>query len=278
MNKRLTGIIVAIVLAAIGTVALVAFVRNAEERAQAGEELVEVYVVDQPVAAGTPGDQLATRVRVELVPVKVQADGSVDSLQGLAGRVAAVDLVPGEQLVTSRFIERNDFANREAGIVIPDDKVEVTISLDPERAIGGLVRPGETVAVLASFEPFDLEATIVEIDGDEIALPDAVAAEVSGKTPNSTGILLRKVLVTAVQQDPRANTFATSNDEEVNELNTAPAGSLLITLAVDPADAERLIFTQEFGFVWLASERGEVPESASPIRTRADVYDAAPGR
>ena len=54
---------------------------------------------------------------------------------------------------------------------------------------------------------------------------------------------------------------------------------MFITLAVDPADAERIVFSQEFGYLWLAQERSDVPEYETDIQTRGSVYDApeAPG-
>lgn len=63
MSRKVVGIVVALLLATVGTVALVSYVRTAEQRAQAGEELVEVYVVNGTIkagtsAAGTPGNRL----------------------------------------------------------------------------------------------------------------------------------------------------------------------------------------------------------------------------
>ena len=269
MNRRLIVIVPALLLALLGTVALVAYVGNAEERALAGEQLVEVYVVTTPIASGTAADDLESYVAVEQVPTKVQAVGAVNSLPGLAGRVAAVDLLPGEQLVASRFIERSEFADRMAGVEIPEEMIEVTIELDAQRAVGGLLEPGQTVAVLASFEPFQLSATVVEVDGEEVALPAAVADEVAGSTPNSTDLLLRKVLVTAVQE-PLNRSF--NDDEEAERLTTAPEKTVFVTMAVSPFDAERLVFTAEFGEVWLAIERETVPETKDPIQTRGSVY------
>lgn len=272
MNRRVVGLVSALVLAVLGTAALVAYVSTAEERALAGEELVEVYVVATKIPAGTPADEVEQYVIVEQVPVKIQAVQAVDSLPGLSGRVAAVDLVPGEQLVDGRFVERSEFTDRGAGVQIPDDLIEVTIELDPQRAVGGLLEPGQTVAILASFEPFDLNATVVEVDGQEVALPQAIAAEVEGKTPNATDVILRKVLVTAVQEI-EDRTFNNNGEEGVDRLTTAPNNSVFVTLAVSPLDAERVVFTAEFGFIWLAVERETVPEIDDPITTRGNVYD-----
>lgn len=272
MSRRVIGIVAALVLALVGTVALVAYVSNAEERALAGEELVEVYVVTTPIPAGTPATDVEQFVAVEQVPAKVQAAEAVDNLPSLTGRVAAVDLVPGEQLVDGRFVARSEFADRLVGVQVPEDMIEVTVELDPQRAVGGLLEPGQTVAVFASFEPFDLNATVVEVDGEEVALPQAVAAEIDGKTPNTTDVILRKVLVTAVQEI-EDRTFSNPDDEEIDRLTTAPNDSVFVTLAVRPADAERVVFTSEFGFLWLAVDRETVPEVDDPIQTRGTVYE-----
>ena len=46
-----------------------------------------------------------------------------------------------------------------------------------------------------------------------------------------------------------------------------------MTLAVPPYDAERVVFTAEFGTLWLAVEREDVPEIEDSIKTRGNVYD-----
>ena len=273
MSRRVIGLGAAVLLALIGTVALVAFVAGAEERALEGEELVEVYVVTEPILGGTAGEEIEEQVVVEEVPAKVRPADAVDNLAALRGRVASVDLQPGEQLIESRFVEVSEFTDREVGVQVPEDMIEVTVSLEPERAIGGLLEPGQTVAVFASFEPFDLTATVVEINGQEVALPQAAADELDGATPNTTDLLLRKVLVTAVQEVRGGAGLGSGDDEENSRLNTAPEDAILVTLALPPNDAERVVFTAEFGLLWMAVERDEVPEIDDPIKTRGNIYD-----
>ena len=175
--------LVAVLFAVVGTVALVAYVSSAEQRALAGEELVEIYVVAAPIAGGTAAEQIEELVTVEQVPVKIRAQGAVDSLPALAGYVAAVDLLPGEQLVTGRFVQRSEFADREIGIDVPEDMVEITVELDAQRAIGGLLEAGQTVAVFASFDPFQLSRTVIPIDGEAVPVPSAVGDDVGGHHP-----------------------------------------------------------------------------------------------
>ncbi len=269
--RRLLGFMAAILLAAIGTVVLVLYVSSAEQRALAGEELVEVYVVEATVPSGTPAESIERFVAVEQVPVKVRAQGAVDNLASLAGRVAAVDLLPGEQLVDGRFVDRSDFAERPTGIDVPDDLIEVTVELAAQRAIGGLVEPGQTVAVFASFDPFQLTSTVVPVDGEIVPVPAAVAGDIEGSTPNSTDLLLRKILVTAVQMQAAPAPSDDDPDAQDRRLSTPVDGTVFVTLAVDPFDAERLIFTAEFGNVWLASERETVPDFNPPGQSRGSV-------
>lgn len=200
----------------------------------------------------------------------------MQSIQGLGAKVASVDLVAGEQLVATRFIESADFAARAAGVIIPPGKVEVTVQLEPQRTIGGLIQPGDTVAVFASFDPFQLSSgAIVEVDGEEVPIPDA-AGGASAETANSTQIILHKILVTAVQQSASAQGLGSDSDDQ-SRLDTAPDKDLYITLALDPADAERIVFTQEFGYIYLAQERSDVPENPTDVKTRGNIYeDPAP--
>ena len=269
--RRVVAVVAAIVLALIGTAALVLYVSSAEQRALAGEQLVEVYVVASAAPSGTPAEDIERFVVVEQVPVKVRAQGAVADLSTLSGRVAAVDLVPGEQLVDRRFIERSEFSARPTGIDVPDDLVEVTIELDAQRAVGGLVEPGQTVAVFASFEPFTLTSTVVPVDGEIVPVPAAVAGDLEGTTPNETDLMLRKVLVTAVQMAGGSAPNDEDPDAGDNRLSTPVSGSVFVTLALHPFDAERLVFTAEFGTLWLASERETVPDADPPGQTRGSV-------
>jgi pilus assembly protein CpaB len=277
--RRAIGIIGAVAVAALGTFLLVGYVRGAEDRALAGEELVEVLVVDQAIAQGVPASLLDNSVRLERVPLKVAAEGSVSDLGVLQDLVAATDLVPGEQLVTSRFVAAETLAS-SARIEAPPDFLEVTVAVSPERALGGLLVPGDVVAVIASFDPFDLNTYEPnQLGPGEVIDPSEIFLGTTGDTgeggssvqsPNSTGLILHDVLVTAVQveQLPRAAAEDLPDDSPA----LAPTGNLLITLA-GPAEAiERIVFTAEHGFLWLAAEGPDAPDTITDIITRATVY------
>jgi pilus assembly protein CpaB len=278
MSRKWIGVVVAVMLAAVGTWILVRYVQGAENRALEGEQTVAVLVVDEPIPAGSAATDIGGKVRVELIPAKVQAPGSLGSLDDLADLgdlVAAVDLIPGEQVIAARFIATQTLEEQD-DIAVPDGMLELTVSLVPERVVGGVLRPGSHVAVFSSFESSTTES--VEFgSGSDQTVEGAAVVEVTGQSaesPSSTSILLHKVLVTNVQVQ-ELPPEQTSDDTSASTLNVSPTGSLLVTLAMEPRDAERFVFSAEFGTVWLAEESDTVDEAASTVQDRSTVYENA---
>jgi pilus assembly protein CpaB len=275
-KRKILGVIGALLLATIGTIALVAYVRDARDRAVAGEELVPVYRITRQVPAGTPAEEIAGFVAADTIPEKVRPDDAlvppaeeaenVDPFTVVAGLVTSVDLLPGEVLLAGRFVAPQTFEREESRIVeIPPELQEITVSLSPDRAAGGVLLPGDTVGVFASFDPFQLSSVgPVELDG--FLLPE------NGTSPNSTDLILHKVLVTRVQLEELPEVEENQDDEEVQ---LAPKQNLLVTLAVDTRGAERIVFAAEHGFLWLSNEPSTAREEPSQVETRGTIYDNA---
>jgi pilus assembly protein CpaB len=263
MKKRLIGMAISVALAGAGTFALLSYVKSADERALAGEETVEVLVVESPVAKGTPASEVARAVTTQMVPVKVRAEGSLTSLATMAGSVTAVALVPGEQVVATRFVDPVELAT-ETAVIIPDGLLEVTIALDPQRAVGGQPLPGDLVAVVASFND-----VATETDSATTSVPGAPAPEAASTA--ATHILLHKVLVANVQSNDQAPSAQPADITTVSYA-AAPGGELLITLALSAPDVERLVFAAEHGRIWLARESADSPEGGTQIQTKDVIY------
>ncbi|MCB0991849.1 MAG: hypothetical protein KDB16_12780 [Acidimicrobiales bacterium] len=271
MKRRMFGIVAALAMAGFGTVLLVFFVRDAEARAVAGEERVDVLVVTEEIPAGTDGELIASSVRVEAVPAKVRPEDAVVELSELEGLVAEVALVPGEQILRSRFVEP-DLLTRTR-VEVPEGSIEITVALEPQRAVGGTLFPGDTVAVVASFEPFDLGGAPVgeTPDGEPLVEIDGILVPADTKTPNSSHLVLQDVLVTNVQIE-ELPVVPDENDEAIERRGLAPSGNLLISVALDPDDAERLVFAADHGTVWLGRQPGDIDLRDTQIQTRASIY------
>lgn len=260
MKKKRLSLIAAIALVAVGTVALVQYVSTAEDRALAGEELVDVLVVKAAVPAGTAATELQQYVGIEAVPAKVQAAGALASIGDAEGMVVAVDLVEGEQLTASRLVKAEEYnqlaarTGRGGGKVsVPEGLLEITIPLDPVRSVGGTVRPGDYVGVIASFT-----------NGAGTTAVDPAAT-----TTEASGFLVHKVLITNVQGAPVPDPTRAASAEERTPV---PAGSLLVTMAVTAPAAERIVFASSYGDIWLTIEPTDADESGTGVWTSERIF------
>ena len=240
MRRRLIAALAALVLAATGAVVLLAYVRGADARALAGTETVDVLVVDQPVAEGTPGEDLADLVRTERLPAKAVVPGGVTDLDTLAGQVATADLQPGEQLLAARFAAPEDLGV-PGTVAAPAGTSEVSILLEPQRAVGGRLAAGDTVGVHVSL-------------------------------PGQTHVVLNRVLVTQVQGAPAPVTDGQTTDTAATG-GAAPSASLMVTLGLRPEQTEAVVFGMEHGTVWLSLEPEGVDLDGTEVLTPENIYE-----
>jgi pilus assembly protein CpaB len=244
VRRRFLAAVAALVLLVAGTGVLLAYVRGADSRALAGTRTVDVLVVDQLIPAGTAGSDLAHMVRTEIVPAKVALPGRVTDLGALDGRVAAVDLQPGEQLLTSRF-ERPRDLQAPGTVPVPAGLQEVSVLLEPQRAVGGRLASGDTVGVVLSM---------------------------GAQGPGKTHAVLHHVLVTQIQGAP-APVDSKSDPQTASSGSPAPTQSLLVTLAVSAAQAEAVVFGMEHGTLWLTLEPKDAATGGTSVLTQDNIYE-----
>lgn len=276
MKRRLIGVVLAVLLAGGGTAALVAYVQTAKKQAVASEVASTVYVVDGRIAKGASAEAIRAAVHVEQVPTRLKQDQAVTDLADLEGMVAAVDLLPGEQLVKARLVKAAELTTD-----VPDDLMQVSLLLDPERAVGGMLKPGDTVGVFLSFDPFERDTAGIEPSTTTTSTAtDATTTPAStpGKTPNMTHLEFQKVQVTSVRAVQARSSSDSKGDRSKADATdvTAPVSNdkLIVTLALKAPQVEQIVFAAEFGHVWLASEPAQVDESGTRLVTLGNVYTA----
>lgn len=241
MKSRLLGGLAALLLAVVGAILLFVYVQGASARAQAGLEPVDVLVVTERVPAGTTSSDLAGKVRSEALPKSAVPEGALANLDQQEGKVTAVGLEPGEQLLPARLIDPRELI--PGTVPVPEGLEEVTLLLSPERILGGRIEAGDKVTIYTSFE----------------------------KAEEQTGLLFHDVLITAVQKAPSEtnNSSGSGSSEPAVEM---PTGSAFITFARSDADASKLIFSAEFGKLWLAKQNDATVKSAPPVTTFGGLY------
>lgn len=240
MNKKVVGIIAAAVMAVVGTIILVVFVRGAEDRALEGEELVSVLVTEQQIPAGTPAAQMVDFVTTERIPAKIAPDGVVSDLVQVQGLVNAVDFLAGETLLSGRFVEPENFNARRGSVEVPEGLLEVTVAMSQEQFIGGIPTPGDKVAVIVNFDRTDVIPEITDPLAGSANPDDPNAADGGVDDLIYTKLILQQALVTNVQGNAVPEAVSGAPEDRV-----APAaGSVLVTLALDGPDTERLLYAR----------------------------------
>lgn len=206
MQRRLIAAIAAVILAGIGAVLLFNYVATADSRAMAGQQPVNVLVVTQPIKAGAAVSELAGSVETRQIPQVAVVPGALTSLDQVAGKVTISSLQIGEQLIESRFAEPGTAA--DGTVEVPADMQVVTISLEPQRVIGGTLSAGNKVAIYVTYD-------------------------------NKIQQILQSVTVVSTTEG-------------------------MITLALRPAEVQRVVLGQQSGQVWLAKE-AKNPSGTSPL-------------
>jgi pilus assembly protein CpaB len=243
VRRRFLAAVAALLLLVVGTAILVAYVKGADARALAGARTVSVLVVDAPIPAGTRGEDVPGKVRTEAVPEKVAMPGRVTDLAALSGRVTTVDLQPGEQLLAGRFARPTDL--RAPGTAaVPAGLQEVSVLLEPQRAVGGRLEAGDTVGVVVSL---------------------------GGQAGGQTHMVLHKVLVTQIQGAP-APAEGTKSAQTASSGAAAPTQSLLVTVAVSAAQVEAVVFGAEHGTLWLTLEPKGAGVGDTSVVTSDNIY------
>lgn len=221
MRRRVIAATLATLLALVGAALVAIYVVRADERALAQFDPTEVLVATAEIPAG--GTLLVgENAQLRALPGSAVVAGALVDDEPVAGLVAAAPILPGEQMVAQRFVSREEITGDQ--VEVPEDLVQVTVVLQPERVLGGKLSAGDTVGIVISVQP-----------------------EVG---PYESETILHRVLVSRVQDvEPAATT-----DAEESAPAAAP-GAQFITLALSAPDAERVVWGAEHGTLWLTLER-----------------------
>ena len=241
MDRRRIFLVVAVIVALLGTALVFLYVRGADQRAESRFDTVEVLRVTQAIEAGESIDDAAAAGKIAMQPVvrDYLQSGYQTSLDGLAGQYASVRIYPGEQVVEAKFDET---VEAESALPIPDGQVAVSVDLTDTARVAGFVRPGSDVAIyLNGVNPAGLP---------------------------QTQLLLERVTVIGVATETATASAPPEGTEGAEVLPRT-----LMTLALDQADAERILFGKNNGELAFALLTDKSKISAGPGVTASDLFE-----
>jgi pilus assembly protein CpaB len=234
MGRRTVLLIVAAVIAALGTSLVYVYVRGVDARAAEQYDAVQVLTAVEVI---NPGEKLADaqaagKLQMGEVSRGQLLTGAATSIGDMGSKVALTTVYPGEQIIPAKF---GDPGEQEV-LGIPDGQMAISINLTDPSRVAGFVNPGAEVAIFASAE-----------------------AGAMGNADNATRLLLPRVKVIGVGTTTMVSTTTTasSGEQTVEQLPRT-----LMTLAVDQKDAEKVIFAarnSEVSFALLTEKSNVKP-------------------
>ena len=248
MKRRLVIIVLALILAAVGTSGVLAYVKGANARAIAGMKAVSVLVAQKTIPAGTAaGAALHSGLLASqtLPASSVPANALSAITPDVSSLVLSADLQPGQLLLRPMLVSP---AQTTSGLAIPPGMMALTVSFCLPEVVAGAVQPGSQVAIFDTVG-FSSAGTIT-------AGPGCTGAHTQVDGTVKTRVVLTRVLVLSVGTAPAGGTTSTSTTSSSalsgsSSPSSGQAGTL-VTLAVTQAEAEQLIQMTETGMPYLA--------------------------
>jgi len=238
MSRRILAVFLALVLAVLGTAAVLFYVNRADTRAVDDVSAVEVLVAEQRIVTGTTGDSIRKRnlVKVTRMPAASVPEG--DTLSSiptdLDKLIVTSNVQPGQLLLRSMFSEATQTSS---GLAIPEGRVAVSFEATMAEQVAGYVRPGAQVALFASYTatgPGDRKI----IGGDGV---------------KGTAVLLPKIEVIAVGAFGSGETTITpQNRESTENRDGGSKPTTLVTVAATTVEAAKIITAANAQAIYLA--------------------------
>lgn len=237
MKTRILLVLAAIILAVVATGATLAYLQNLRTEVVQGNETVRVLTAQKTVSPGTTIEEMLNQdvISFTQIPRRFMVSGAITDTRGLDQQVLTIALAKGEQVTDQKI--------RPAGgaglsFRVPKGMVATTIAVDEATGVGGEVSAGDRISLVATFSPGPGGA-------------------------DTTRVLLTNVEVLG------ANFGAAKSGLN----NSGASQKKTVTVAVNPADSEKLVFALEKGHIWMTLEpAGAGQPSAAPGRTMETVF------
>ena len=296
MGKRTLVLAVALILAAVSAFSVWQYLSSIEDDVRRDIQEVRVFRATEPIEVGTPlaeaelviEESIALRETVEpadgrptlilcvgeLAREGEEADLDVcsdqkdfDSLQD--GSVAAGPIARGQLITEDMFIPPQELNSKTLSESIPQGKVAISFRPSEDSAVGGFIRPGDKVNMLASvtvdLSNIAFTALLTDPELRELVLGSAepptdtggdavdgeptageqigAAANVFNSRVQFTQTVLQNLEVLAIGADTRDAKLGTGLE---------PQGTQIVVLEVTPQQAELIEYAKQYTTVSLS--------------------------
>ena len=146
MDRRRILLVVAVLVAALGSALVFLYTKGADTRAEQRFETVEVLKATAMIAPGEKFEdaQAAGKLALQAVSQDSLLDGYQTTTDSLGGTVSLGTIYPGEQIIAPKW---GASAGVQSTLQIDDNNMAATVNLTDPARVAGFVNPGSQVAV-----------------------------------------------------------------------------------------------------------------------------------
>jgi Flp pilus assembly protein CpaB len=250
MKGRGLVVFLALILATLATAGVFLYARGVQQEAKTGGAQVAVIVSKVDIPARSNLDQLIKDDQFKQleVPKDAVVGGAVTSLDQLKGKSNSVAILAGEQIPEARVSGQLP----GGALAIPEGMEAVNVSLDGSRAVAGAINTGDQVVIYSTFK--GMQETSSTGSGKKAN---------ASTSPAVTVVLVPSAEVLAVYRPLASGGTFGDNNTTQQQTGQLP-GSVGITLALTPEDAQQFVFAMENGTTWF----GLLPprENGTPMK------------
>jgi pilus assembly protein CpaB len=238
MGRRTLLLVSALLIAALGSALVYLYAQSADARAREGLEMRRVLVATQDIAANVTVEEANTNLWLQPREINAEAvvEGAVSSVEEIGGDRALVDIYAGEQIIPEKF---GSSGEASGPVPLTAGNLAITVSVQDPQRVANFVTPGSRVAIFWTGSR----------DGED-----------------GTRLLLPEVIVAAVGDSASPPATTTGGQQSTQ------APSALLTLDVTQDQAQKIIFAQTQGVLYLGLRNGASDVSDRPPTTSGNLF------
>jgi pilus assembly protein CpaB len=197
MTYRVRNIFIAVALALVAGLLSLFYVANYKRHVQHSQKTVSVYVAKSDISVGTSGADIVKRhlMATSQVTQRNVVPGAISNPDQVANLVSTEPILAQEQVTLRRFADHAELGPRAQ---LHGTLRAIAISGDPGQVLAGVLKPGDHVDLVSSFDPGgDTTGTITRIVVRNLLVLQASDTVEGGKLGSNSS---SPVLVAASEQ------------------------------------------------------------------------------
>lgn len=215
MGRRTLLVIASVLVAAMGTALIWAYVQSADERARGDwQDKVTVLLATEPIAAGSNAQAIEARTEPRQIPQALAPERPLTSATKVGKRTTTVPILAGQYIIEGQFTKAEVLTG------VPENRMALAVDMQDPNRVASLLQPESHVAVYGL---------------------------ITAKTGTTIKMLLSDVRVIAVG----GTTTARNADGNPAKVGTeSGVSTALVTLDVRGKEATELMYYQQTGSLY----------------------------